>query len=71
MLQFLSCALLHLGQPGPLDDGGVVLVDVVLVHVGVDAGQAEKDACLIEHYISSESMEKLAAFVEAEGGEDS
>lgn len=39
--------------------------------LGVDAGQAEKDACLIEHYISSESMEKLAAFVEAEGREDS
>ena len=37
--------------------------------LSVDAEQAEKDACLIEHYISSESMEKLSAFVDAETGE--
>lgn len=29
----------------------------------VSSEQAEKDACLIEHYISPESMEKLDAFV--------
>ncbi len=32
--------------------------------LGVEAGQAEKDACLIEHDISSESMEKLVSFME-------
>ncbi len=37
--------------------------------LSVDPVQAEKDACLIEHYISPESMEKLASFVEAETGE--
>ncbi len=34
--------------------------------LSVDSEQAEKDACLIEHYISAESMEKLSAFVETE-----
>ena len=38
--------------------------------IGVASEQAEKDACLIEHYISAESMEKLSAFVDAEAGKD-
>lgn len=32
--------------------------------LGVAAEQAEKDACLIEHDISSESMQKLIQFME-------
>lgn len=33
--------------------------------LGVDEEIAEKDACKIEHDISSDSMEKIASFVEA------
>jgi Mn-dependent DtxR family transcriptional regulator len=34
--------------------------------LGVDPVVAEQDACLIEHDISSETMEKLASFMRAE-----
>ena len=33
--------------------------------LGVSPEQAEKDACLIEHDISAESMEKLVSFMKA------
>ncbi len=35
--------------------------------LGVSIDQAEKDACLIEHYISRESLEKLKEYMEREG----
>lgn len=35
--------------------------------LGVSKETAEHDACLIEHDISSETMEKLVAFIEASG----
>ncbi|HCU30654.1 MAG: metal-dependent transcriptional regulator [Sphaerochaeta sp.] len=39
--------------------------------LGVDAVIAEQDACLIEHDISSETMEKLASFLRSYRGESS
>ena len=47
-----------------------VLTSFVRDILCVSPEQAEKDACLIEHYISAESMEKLSAFVDAEAGKD-
>ncbi len=36
----------------------------LLVHIGVDESIADKDACLIEHILSKESIEKIKSFVE-------
>ena len=36
----------------------------LLVYVGVDEEIADKDACLIEHLLSNESVEKIKKFVE-------
>lgn len=38
--------------------------------LGVDKVTAEKDACLVEHYISPATMEKLVAFLESQVGYD-
>lgn len=37
-----------------------------LISMGVDPGTAEKDACGMEHIISSETLERLKAFVREE-----
>ncbi len=36
--------------------------------VGVSAQAAERDACRIEHYLSPETMERIAAMAEGQGG---
>jgi Mn-dependent transcriptional regulator len=38
--------------------------------LGVERTLAEHDACLVEHDISSETMEKLVAFISAYGGKN-
>ncbi len=40
-----------------------------LLRLGVSARNAEKDACLMEHILSAETMEKVQEFLDAGGAE--
>ena len=42
------------------------IIKQCLISMGVDPGTAEKDACGMEHIISSETLERLKAFVREE-----
>ena len=59
---------IHLTEKGKLKASQIyfrhkTLTSFLLEVLGVDAVIAEQDACLIEHDISSETMEKLASFL--------
>ncbi len=59
---------IHLTEKGRLKASQVyfrhkTLTSFLIEVLGVDAVVAEKDACLIEHDISSETMEKLASYL--------
>ena len=59
---------IHLTEKGRLKASQIyfrhkTLTSFLVEILGVDAVVAEQDACLIEHDISSETMEKLASFL--------
>jgi DtxR family Mn-dependent transcriptional regulator len=59
---------IHLTEKGRLKASQIyfrhkTLTSFLIEVLGVDAVIAEQDACLIEHDISSETMEKLASFL--------
>jgi len=67
---------IHLTEKGRLKASQVYFRHKILTSflkdvLGVDAVIAEQDACLIEHDISSETMEKLASFLRSYRGESS
>ena len=41
-----------------------VILDFLVEVLGVDPASAERDACLMEHAVSSKTMEKLVRFME-------
>lgn len=64
---------IHLTEKGRLKASQVYFRHTTLTSflkdvLGVDAVIAEQDACLIEHDISSETMEKLASFLRSYQG---